>query len=569
MSLLCWAGTAPAQQQRPSGPLGRLATALLSAAAERPSLVAEAVRELRTINDLRQALDLVGWQLRDDQDLRSKIRTRLTNKMKAAANSSDPTIRRVLADWLGEIGLSKAKYGREESAAFTRERTDLLLKLLSDSDARIRATAAASLAKINPDPQKKAVAALKALYAAGDTNQRRAAVKALYDLVDNTARVYLTETGPEAPVKKDDVVNISTEVLRNLATVAGCADRDVRRLYADTVERAARAMADLLPVFQETDRKPSVIASYRSRIEELQPLEKGLKAQGKALAGLLTDRDVDVRLSARRALAEMARIGLKLRILQESLGIEKSPRVRGRDKNTLVPTALEAAAAETDVLADAVRPTLAVLRKGIDDPNVAVRLASLDVLELLEEKAAPAAPAIIRAMRDRNHFVRWAAARTLGKSGPFDASTAKKAVPALVRVLADRDLDLQLAAVTTLANFGPRAREAVPALVRATQAGDADFRIAAMQTLSAIVLPSDQDQTPQVIAALINSLTDRDPRIRQAAASTLGDYGSAARSAIPALRKAFNEEGRKALSDEDRATVQQAITGALLDIGGE
>jgi HEAT repeat protein len=160
-------------------------------------------------------------------------------------------------------------------------------------------------------------------------------------------------------------------------------------------------------------------------------------------------------------------------------------------------------------------------------------------------------PALVEALSDRDRFVRWAAARTLGRIGP--AARPEPATLGLAKLLSDPDLDVRMAAATTLEVYGPRAAKAIPAVVAATQTGDAEIRQAAMRALPSI----DTKGQPDTIGALIKALANPDARVRQTAAETLGKFGSAARSARPALAEALND---------DDPEVRRAASEALVDI---
>src|SRR5262249_3700834 len=116
-----------------------------------------------------------------------------------------------------------------------------------------------------------------------------------------------------------------------------------------------------------------------------------------------------------------------------------------------------------DPLLEALRAALPALAAGVSDPDPRVRLASLDALEPMISEGRPAAPALVKALDDKNRFVRWAAARTLGRIGPVPGVDA---VTPLVRMLRDPDLDLARGAALALSRYGPAARAAVPALVQ-------------------------------------------------------------------------------------------------------
>jgi HEAT repeat protein len=181
---------------------------------------------------------------------------------------------------------------------------------------------------------------------------------------------------------------------------------------------------------------------------------------------------------------------------------------------------------------------------------VETRRAALDTLESLGPSAAPAAAALVGALADRDKFVRWAAARTLGRIGPVKGVTA---MPALTLLLTDPDLDVRLAATVALEHWGVAAQPAVPDLCRIVRATDPELRLAAIRALGAIGGPEGR----LILAELTAATADPDTRVRQLAIQTLGQFGPLARDAVPALRWA--------LRDED-AQVQKAAGQALLNI---
>src|SRR5262249_49067589 len=83
-------------------------------------------------------------------------------------------------------------------------------------------------------------------------------------------------------------------------------------------------------------------------------------------------------------------------------------------------------------VADNMPGTVEAMIAGLSDPDFRVRLVSIDVLEIRGTAAVPAIPALVKALRDPNKFVRWSAARTLGKLAPRQAD---EVVPALMRLL--------------------------------------------------------------------------------------------------------------------------------------
>jgi HEAT repeat protein len=207
-------------------------------------------------------------------------------------------------------------------------------------------------------------------------------------------------------------------------------------------------------------------------------------------------------------------------------------------------------ASHQDVLMEGLQGTVQALATGLSDTDVRARRGAMDVLEALGPAAAVAAPALVKALGDSDPFIRWAAARTMGKISPVAAVTA---VPGLAGLLADLDLDVRLAAATALERYGPAAKGALPELTRAMRASDAELRTAAIGAVGAV----GANEGRSAIPALIEALSDTDPRVRQMAAKTLGKFGTAARGAVESLNLALED------SDTD---VQKAASEALLNI---
>ncbi len=182
---------------------------------------------------------------------------------------------------------------------------------------------------------------------------------------------------------------------------------------------------------------------------------------------------------------------------------------------------------------------------GLSDRNPKVRLASVDALETMGDAAAPTVPALVRALKDPDRFVRWAASRTLGKLAPRRPDLA---VPVLAGMLQpDEDLSVRLSAANTLSLFGPTAGAAVPALTRALGSRDSEVRVAALKSLESV----GTDAVP-ALTAITGRLRDSNTQVRTEAARVLARFGPLAIESLPALRKALfdpAEEVRRAASD--------------------
>jgi vesicle coat complex subunit len=242
---------------------------------------------------------------------------------------------------------------------------------------------------------------------------------------------------------------------------------------------------------------------------------------------------------------------------------EKKEEARASHRNAIVRAGYQEPAntppPPTGKLLQAVRQALPGLTSAVADPNQKARLAAIDALEMLDPAALDelskdketaraiqnAVRALVKALKDPSHFVRWSAARTLGKMQ--QVQMANEIVPGLIPLLSEDDLDVALAAATALERLGPSAAAAVPALARTVGRGDEELRVAALQALLGIGRAAIS-----ALPAVIATLQDKDPRVRKAGASLLSKAGYLARPAIPALQRALNDpdpEVRKAASD--------------------
>ncbi|MGH7226133.1 MAG: HEAT repeat domain-containing protein, partial [Gemmataceae bacterium] len=118
--------------------------------------------------------------------------------------------------------------------------------------------------------------------------------------------------------------------------------------------------------------------------------------------------------------------------------------------------------------------TVQTMIKNLSDPDYRVRLGAVDVLETLGDRAEAAIPALVKALRDSNKFVRWGAARTLGRLAPRQA---EEVVPGLVALLNDReDIGVREKGVLpALQEYGVHAKQAVPHLARVINRGDKEY----------------------------------------------------------------------------------------------
>jgi HEAT repeat protein len=146
----------------------------------------------------------------------------------------------------------------------------------------------------------------------------------------------------------------------------------------------------------------------------------------------------------------------------------------------------------------------------LTDRSATARQEAAEALGKIGPAAKPAVGPLIAALADSDDAVRDAAAEALAAFG-------KDAVAPLVAALKHTDANVRRGAAAALSNMGPAARDAVEPLVTLLKNdADADVREAAIRALGAIG-PDAKTAAP----ALRDALTDKDQRIREAAATAL------------------------------------------------
>jgi HEAT repeat protein len=258
------------------------------------------------------------------------------------------------------------------------------------------------------------------------------------------------------------------------------------------------------------------------------------------------------RVEPRPAIGPAAMLGAPTRLQAQEVA-EWAPADTGSGLRPVVYQAQPDLPRPREVDSD-LQQTVNSMAEGLTDADVRIRLASIDVLETLGERAVSAIPAIVKALGDPSRFVRWGAARTLGRLAPNRADIA---VPGLMCLFNDReDVGVRIAAAVALEKFGSHAKEAVPLLARVLNRGEREYRIAILHTIQGIGTGA-ADAIPSVGWLLLN---DEIPTVRIEAARTLGLFGPLAKSQLPALKDAMLND-----TDED---VRQAASSAILAIEG-
>ena len=251
------------------------------------------------------------------------------------------------------------------------------------------------------------------------------------------------------------------------------------------------------------------------------------------LIDALKDTQPAVRAHAAAALGE---IGADARAAVERLVAavrDRSPEVRMQALNALGL-----------IGPDAVAPLAKVLDEDTDDR---VRGDAARVLAFYGKDAKPAIPALIRAARDRNSFVRLAALATLGAVG----TDAKEALPVLLEALESKNLPTQTQAFQSILQVGSRD---LPELLKTLRKinDKADWA-------APFLLPQFGPLARNAIGPLTDALQDRNAGVRMGAAVALGQVGKDAADALPALGQ---------LLQDTNPSVQLAAMSAIRQITG-
>jgi HEAT repeat protein len=548
------------------------------------------IAALRDTAEMRGALELQDWREEPsdeigravDVPLRAELEQRFEKTLRDALNGDNPLAQLAAASLMAEIGpgLRSAGKGPQERPGLRRDvmrnlAPDLVKLVQRSKDPVVRAAAARALGKINAPVlplgtgrRNEVVPTLGQLLATGDQDERRAAAAGLLGLIRGATQLIRGKTatlGSEVPAGQ--AVAVAKVIVPAVGPGARDADVEVRRLAVQALLEAAVALRDRVadarldfPQGREwTDEEKQDFERYKKDVaeewDELRPLAEELRAEGKDLIAALNDSDPQVRLVARRAVEEL---GLaKTRLQRRADSLEMAPKGTGAlphpadvaDRRAEFLAQAEPPAGDQKPLREGLENTVPALIRGLNDPDVHARRAAAEALESLGATAAPAVPALTRALGDRDLFVRWIVVRALGKLG---AKQSADAIPAMARLLRDPDLDVRVEAATALGRFGAAAEAAVPSLITAVGSDDATLVDAAIKAL--ININKDVDQ---VVAALIQGLSARDPKIRRSCAEALSKFGPAARDATEVLRAR--------LSDPD-ADVRKAAGDALLSV---
>lgn len=606
----------------------------------RQEALTKAVDRLKTMGDLRRALALADWdksleKAKTAQDLklpglkvladmelaaRNKIGERLTAQIEAVVERGDKTSRLAVANMIAEMGpnVRALKRNGVESGGFARALAPLLVKLAGDArdgeskkSVAVRQEALRALGSIYADP-KVAVPELERALSDAEVGPRRVAADALVQMIRIVTHLKREERG-DAGIKVTDADIVATASAVLAASRSGLRDPDAQvvTLCLDAGRESAIVLHDriLQPERRSKfplpgwplapDERKEIEKAYQGVLDEFsafEPLLKELDKQGVAMLEVLANLEparrangpplghfaseqAPARLVAMTAFESIAYLRNRMQRRLESIPIKEARRKDAKD-----PGGGERDLGALDPLKTVVaeRRNIVQITHLLQEPDAQVRRRTVEFLELVEDEAVPAIPALTVHLADPDRFVRWASARALGRIAPAQSSAA---VLGLARLLEDSDLNVRKAAAETLEVFGglsevipeqkkaelERAlRQAVPYLARAVNASNTEVRIAAMYTLLSFGVEVSQPAAPALAEAL-NPQVAPDPRVRQVAAEVLGKLGPralinpATNQIDTSVKDLVFAALRRAIGDED-PIVRSNASDALLSL---
>lgn len=367
---------------------------------------------------------------------------------------------------------------------------DALKSALSDERASVRTAAAQGLRLAGAD----AVPALKEAFASGSPATKTAAADALGDLgavASPAIPELIAALEMESPV-------LRAVVVRALGEIGAQPEQVLPKLKLQCACETAQVRVAAL----------EALGRFGSRAA----------SETSTLSDALNDPDLSVRLAACDALAA---IGPESRSAIESLSLAL------KDSEGVVT--LRAAEA-LGRMGSAAIPALVKL---LDQRDYSV--LALQTLESMGPSARPAVAKMVDLLKEDNDISKRSLCLAIAAIG----ADPKVAGPALKQVLANEKSDARPAAAYALGRIGDHT--AIKELTNAIEADDPLLRLATAWSLLHLD-PQNVDYIKIAVPRLIEALDRPEPSVRLQAARALGELGSYASPAMPALVKTLGHD---------------------------
>ncbi|HKB01720.1 MAG TPA: HEAT repeat domain-containing protein, partial [Gemmataceae bacterium] len=427
---------------------------------------------------------------------------------------------------------------------------------LTDAKPNVREHTASAIGLVGPDAQP-AAAALTEVCADPDRDVRSASYRALQKLKSvppmpilkllthtdlrlaadaAAALAWIKPTGPDAVTLLLAAVKREPKAMDEVGEVVF-----VRNAAAEALAGAGTGSETAIPVLVDLIVKATVAdverAARPTRPGELASNLTGpvlaLRRMGKPAVGpvvpLLKHEQPVIRYQAAAVLSGIGPEGAEaLPAVQEALEAE-----RGLPTGQLyVFEELAAAALNLGGDPQKVASVVAELLT-FDDEGVRIRAAA--ILARIGRTAGAAVPKLAELLNDKAPEVQLAAAEALAAVGP----AAKTAIPELAKKVEAKDDDLARAAIGALRALGPVAAPAVPSLAKAIESDDRGLSVEAAQALAAIG-PAASPAVPTLAKQLGNPQMRKDERL--AILLAVAAIGKSAAGAVPAVIKLLGDK---------------------------
>ena len=542
------------------------------------------IKALDSIGRLRRGLGLDVWRedptgndiQRLDARMRALVAERLTKAIADVVEKGGKYSKHALANSIAETGpkiRAVKKAGETNTFGFARSLTPLVIKLAQDPDLGVRQEGLRALGTINPDP-KAAIALFKTTIEADPRlGPRRVAAHGLMQMV-------LVASFLQSGAKKfrgvsltaDEALDISTGVSEAVKIgLHPLSDLEVTILCLQALQEAANGAESMIDnPFKRSLFPPEgqpltpaerdlIMIRYnkvKSEAEFINQLLAKFKERKKDIAHAMnvssskeSTKAAFARLTAVRTFERIANLRVRLKNRADSVILS------GNLKAALKPLSEYI----VDPFGSMVTDQLATFDRLLRSSDVRVRRSIMDLFGLLGERAAPALSLINRHLvrsNEPDRFVRWSAAEAVAV---LPVKIVGPTVPNMVELLNDLDLDIRKSATDTLAVWGGKLDEAnsssvVQGLAKGAVTGDVEPRIASMQALTYY----GPQYSAHALPNLLKALKHHDPRVRRVAALVIGDYGPAAKAAVPGLRHALGDTDQ-----EVRINASDAILSIL------
>jgi S1-C subfamily serine protease len=215
------------------------------------------------------------------------------------------------------------------------------------------------------------------------------------------------------------------------------------------------------------------------------------------------------------------------------------------DRNIVLSYLKAAGVKEEEVLAgDSAAPAGPALRAligQVGDPNPEVCRKGVEALGGVDpDDARPAVPALTRALQthEKDEDLLRRITAELGRIGP----PAAEDLDCLLPVVKHPSARARLYAVDALARLGAGAKNGIPVLVQALKDRDADIR----KKAAAVLRDLGPTARPKAFRVLLTSASDEDEEVARAAFHALFELGKLTAAELDLLVEAVNDEKRRA-----------------------